>query len=173
MTLDEMRAAVRHDLQDNTEPYRWGDDFLARAINEAETEACRRARRITDSTSALTRVSFRIGDPACKLDPRIMFVRRLKIVGETRPLPKTNVRELDCEFSGWEDDTGWPSAWLNDKQQGYLHLDRIPEEAIEARLIVNRVPLKAMAEGLWKRGAGSAVEEKRTIDNSNMALLVE
>src|SRR5574337_1519197 len=83
MTLDEMRAAVRHDLQDNTKPYRWGDDFLTRAINEAETEACRRARLITDSTSALTRVSFRIGDPACKLDPRIMFVRRLKIVGET------------------------------------------------------------------------------------------
>ena len=90
MNLGTIRAEARFLLKDESKPPFWKDEWLDRAINEAEQEACIRARLIEDKSSTITSLDITTTEKRYKLDARIIDVLAI---------------ELECnpgvEISGW------------------------------------------------------------------------
>jgi hypothetical protein len=86
-------------------------------------------------------------EPLYALDPRIIFVRRVKSSLRSSPLCKRRFRDLDAEDPGWEERTGDVTQYLLDYQTGFLRTYRTPTAAdlVTLGLTVVRAPLKAMA----------------------------
>ena len=74
MTLSELRDLCRTKLKDTNKPYLWSDDFLNERLNEAEREACIRARLITDVSSNITSIDLTTTEKRYALDPAILDV---------------------------------------------------------------------------------------------------
>jgi hypothetical protein len=148
MNLEELIDTTRQEIREVTSPSLFTDELLTRYANDAVNEACRRARLLIDSTTVeICLLTFDANDPMAELDQRIIFVRRAKIVGQTRPLSRTVHRELDSERSGWEDETNSiPSHFVTDWQTGYLRLYPTPTATLDVALTVVRLPLAAMVK---------------------------
>ena len=74
MNLSAIRDEARFRLKDEARPYFWKDEWLDGAINEAEREACLRARLIEDSSEILTSIDLKTTNKRYDLDPRIIDV---------------------------------------------------------------------------------------------------
>jgi hypothetical protein len=147
MNRKELREAIREDLDDLAKPYLWSDAFLNRALDEAESEACRRARLIVDSSdSAVCRIATTLNENTYDLDDRIIFVRRVLSSGRTTPLRKISYKDLDGRYPGWESQTGAISHYCLDFTTGKLVTDRKPtaSEVVTLSLTVVRTPLKGL-----------------------------
>lgn len=151
MNLEEMMTAARQEARDLFEPYLWLDDELVRFANEAESEAARRARLITDtltdSDNADTPVplclyNLTAGQSIITLHPKILFVRRVKLGSKDVPLPKISRRDLDAIAPGWEShDAGDVVAYCSDYQRKKLVLYAASAAIDTVRLTVVRTPL--------------------------------
>jgi hypothetical protein len=148
MNLKELRALVREMAHDRATPYLWTDAFIDMALNDAEREACRRGRLLVDSvTPAVCRVTLVADNGIYRVDPRVMFIRRVKLSTQTSPLGFARVRDMDECAPGWEDESGDVVGWIPDYVSGKLRLYRIPtsvELPAVANLTVVRAPLANM-----------------------------
>ena len=146
MTLDELICALRVErLDDTAEPYLWSDAELTRFLNDAQDEACRRARLLVDSsTAAICNHAVTVGKVLYTLDPRVIFVRRAKIASRTRPLGFASYLDLDEECPGWDTHTGTAEWVLTDVETGKLRLYRGPTAIDTLNLIVVRTALEPM-----------------------------
>ena len=101
MTLEELICACRTDrLDDTVETYHWSKAELTRFLNDAQDEACRRARLLTDSsTPEICRIAVIAGTALYTLDPRIIFVRRAKLALRSKPLGFASYLDLDERIS--------------------------------------------------------------------------
>lgn len=151
-TLNELMEQARIDLDDPEQPGN-GDDSLSLFstrelvvyLNRALDEACQRSELILDSdTKAVCRVPVTAGEPKYAVDSRILQVKRVKVVGEPRPLEKTDRDTLDAQRPGWEEATGPPTHYLADMNQG-LRLYPTPQADTTLALTVWRRPLEALA----------------------------
>lgn len=105
MTLAELIARCRSEAEDEAAPYLWSDAEWTAWLNEAEIEACIRARLIEDEAIAGTITD---ADPYVSLPGRAFSVSRAAIDGGRR-LALIERRELDLFGScGWESETGTP-----------------------------------------------------------------
>lgn len=123
MTLDELRALCRSLADDTVAPYLWSDAEWDQFLNEAEREACIRARLIEDdSTAAVTRVVITTARRRYPLHPSIIDV--LCIEADSQP--------------------GRPitAAWEADGAE--LVFADLPLAADTLTLTVKRLPLKEM-----------------------------
>lgn len=145
MTLAELRSLFRREANDATQPYLWADEALDGFANEAEQEACRRALLLVDSTASFCTLSIKAGDDVLALDPRIIDVRRARLVGENCMLELIHVDEMDARAPQWETETGTPRALVTDYQSNALRLYPIPTADDTLRLTVSRLPLNDMA----------------------------
>lgn len=146
MNLQAMRASMRVQVDDAVAPYHTADPTLTEFANEAQEEACRRARLLTDSSTAqICTVNVTAGTAIFTLDPRVLFVRRIRIVGQSRPLQKTPMADLDQLGTEWQDETGEVMGWVPDYESRKVRLFRIPTEDIVLQLTVVRMPLAEMA----------------------------
>lgn len=144
MTLLEILSLSRFLLDDVKKPYKWNDELLVMFANEAEEEACRRARLIVDTTSSMCRKRVSIGEEMVKLDPRVIFVRRAKLASSSVPLQKMHMADMDACNPGWESYLGLITHYIPDHTSGYLRLFRIPTSSDELTITVVRTPLNAM-----------------------------
>lgn len=146
MTLNDLIAAFRVDADDNAAPYLWSDDDLTRYANDAVMEAARRARLLADSrTAEVCQAAIVAGDPYVALDPRVIFVRRAIVSGQSMPLNKTQERILDECIPSWESAaSSIPSHYIH--QRGEIRL--YPPSSVDGTLqmTVIREPLIAMAD---------------------------
>lgn len=83
MNLVAIRSEARFRLKDEAKPYFWSDEWLDKAINEAEREACIRARLIEDASGALSSIDITAGETRYTLDERILDVLSCEL--ESRP----------------------------------------------------------------------------------------
>jgi hypothetical protein len=140
-------AETRIELDDIAKPYLWEDDELHRYAIDAQNEACRRARLIVDSlTDRFCRIPLTT-EMHYKLNPRILFIRRVKLSDYVHPLKKMRLRDMDKQLPGWEDHTGHARAWLTGFSKGYLTVYRRPDVVTyptmpSINLTVVRLPLK-------------------------------
>jgi hypothetical protein len=147
MTLDELRLAFRREADDIAAPYLWSNDDVDFWVNEAEVEACRRARLIVDSrTPDLCEISLLAGDEWIDIDARIISVRRVRLSGFAYPLVKKTRAEMDMALPGWEDHTGDPQAFVSDMDVTALRMYPTPTTAGTALLTVIREPKDPMVD---------------------------
>jgi len=167
MEAGELFEIFRQQADDTATPRLWQDDELMTWLNDAEVEACRRARLLVDSrgtavtvrsattgtsTSTTTtththgRVTLGSGTDMYDLDPRIIYLRRVKLAGRTLPLEQIDYRDLDARIPGWEDHTGTVSAYVRGLDSGKFRPYRIPTTTGTCILTVVREPLQKMVE---------------------------
>lgn len=146
MTLEELIDAFRDRSGDTVTPPLWSDDEVTLFLNEAQNEACERARLILDTTSPeVCELYVSAGTSGYDLDPRVLEIRRAKLDLATRPLVETSIEELDAQMPGWESKTGTPTHFFQTSETG-LTLVPKPLAADTLRLRVIRLPLQPMAD---------------------------
>lgn len=105
MTLGELIARCRSEAADVTDPYLWSNQEWTAWLNEAENEACIRARLIEDEdiVAAVT-----AGDAHIAIPPRAFAVTRGAIAGVGN-LDLVDRHGLDLsESRNWQEETGDP-----------------------------------------------------------------
>lgn len=147
MNLQQLRESARVQVDDAVAPYLVADTAFDEFANEAQEEACRRGRLLTDSsTAAICTIEVTAGSEFAELDPRIIFVRRVRVVGQSRPLQKIALADMDHMGTEWQNETGEVMGWIPDYETRKLRLYRKPEEDIVLKLTVVRLPLEDMAD---------------------------
>jgi len=145
MKLGKLKELLRQELDDTTQPYLWSDIELEAYLNDAEREACRRARLLVDSsTDAVCSIAVTATTATYALDSRVIAVRRAKLASMTTPLGRASVIDLDEARAGWEDETGEVEAYIVDLNSNSITLYRIPDVDDTLNLTVVREPLNEM-----------------------------
>jgi hypothetical protein len=155
MTLGDLISGFRNLAFDLKTPYLFPDALLAIYANEAQVEACLRARLIIDSTTVaagyptasdtalpICQYSVTAGMASIALDPRVIFVRRVKIASKELPIPKIRREDLDMAAPGWED--AEPSdvvTYMTNYQHGAIFFHTAFPADDTLRLTVVREPL--------------------------------
>jgi len=149
MTLEELISACRTErLDDAKDPFLWSDDELTGYFNDAQDEACRRARLLVDSsTAAICSIAITANNALYALDPRVIFVRRAKVASRTKLLGFASYLDMDEHCAGWEDRTGTIEAVITDFETGTLRTYRTPTADDTLKLTVVRTALEPMAAG--------------------------
>lgn len=146
MNLGELISQFRTQVDDTVTPkLGWKNPDLVVWFNEAENEACRRARLIVDSASDICQLSVAAGEESVELDPRIIYLRRVKMSGRNTPLWPTDFRDLDACAPGWQEVIGPVERYVRNWDTGVFRPYRIPEEDITITLTAVREPLRQMA----------------------------
>lgn len=145
MTPLQLVTSIRGIAHDTATPQKWSDDFIIDAYNEGRMEAARRARLIEDPTTAETcRIAVKVGKHTYDVDRRVIYVRRVKLALQDKPLPKLDIRDADSYAPGWESrENGTPVAWMpyGDYQ---IRLINPPDTADTMHLTVVREPLESL-----------------------------
>lgn len=146
MNLLQLRTSARAQVDDSVAPYLCSDELFTEFANEAQEEACRRARLLVDSsTPEVCNIDVDVGDEFAELDARIIAVRKVRVVGQPDFLVKTRRADLDHLGTTWLDEEGEVCAWVPDMETGKIRLYRKPTEAIQLAMTVVRLPLDEMA----------------------------
>lgn len=150
MNLGELKILVREGADDTAKPPLWSDAFITAALNEAESQACRRSRLIVDtSTAEVCNIKLTADKPLYEIDPRVIFVRRVKLSTDGSLLGFCRVRDMDTAMTDWESETGDVVAWIPDYTSGKMRLFRRPTAAqvpATLTLTVVREPLAPMKD---------------------------
>jgi len=151
MKAGELLAEWRRRSDDVTDPTLWEDDELLFWLNEAECEAARRARLLVDTQnktvpSNVCRLTLATGVSFYALDPRVIYVRQVRLVGRTLPLCRADFRDMPY---GWDTATGQPIGYVAGLDTGKLRIWRTPTVTYNGQfvdLMVVREPLTAMEQ---------------------------
>ena len=146
MVVSELISAFRRDAGDAVKPYFFTDKDVIAWLNEAEDEACERARLIFDGTNqAICKLPFNAGARFARLHPSILEVVDAKWVtadtGATQALRLTSRmhEETSGAFGRNSSDTGLPVLALHD--EGMLSLWPVPNVSGYVWLQCYRRPL--------------------------------
>jgi hypothetical protein len=149
MTLEELIQQFRLITDDVEAPYLWSDEELEFFFNEAELEACRRARLLVSTNlPEICRINVVAGQKSYDLDPKIIYIRRAKLASKAHPIRPVNVEKMDALRPGWEDHTGSVEAYVVGMESGKIVLYRNPSSDDTLTLTVVREPLDKMKLGM-------------------------
>lgn len=146
MQLLSLIELFRSEVDDQTEPYLWSDEDALDYANDAQDEACRRARLLVDSTTTeICHLEVLAADGGIvNLDPRTLFVRRARFANSL-PLRRMNMQDMESYNARWEDvAANTPSYFITDYQTGALRLWPAPLVDDTLMLTVVRLPLLEM-----------------------------
>lgn len=148
MITADLITQARLEADDTKLPPLWSDAELVVFAAQAESEAARRARLLKDaSTAAVCQYAVAQGDQTITLDPRVIFIRTLKIASKTLPLIRTHLQYMDGAFPGWEvtDQLGDVNRFIVDKETGKVWFDAPFPASDTVNLVVVREPLLPLA----------------------------
>lgn len=147
MNLGELISTARDRSDDKAAPFLWSDAEWTSFANDAEREACRRARLIVDSSNCdIGEIRLRAGGRVYDLDQRVLFIRRAKLKGRAQPLARVSYKDLDQCAPDWEDEVGEPRGFIPDMDTDKFRPYPTPTEAGIVRLTVVRLPMANMEE---------------------------
>ena len=146
MNVAELFSAFRRDLKDTVKPYLVSDDSAFLYLNEAQTEAARRAHLLVSSTGPASTASVSAGDPIVDIDPRIIAIRRIRLASQSNQLRMSRVREMDSFNPGWDASSSQstPSFAVLDYETDKIYLYPTPAIADDLQMTVVREPVKAI-----------------------------
>ena len=99
MTLGDLIASARVELNDTAQPQFWSDAWLTEAINEAEREACVRARLIEDSSSVASSLDIDTATKRYPLHPSVLDVLEVNFESDPeKQVPQWTLTETDLSF---------------------------------------------------------------------------
>jgi hypothetical protein len=145
MTLSEIIAQARIELDDTEPDFLWTEPELINYVNDAQVQACRRSRLIIDSSSPeVCQIAFTAGSALYPLDERIISIKDVtnekgnNLKGET-------VGWMNENISSWRKSEGEPSAVITDYETNALRLYPIPKVDGVINLRVVREPFNPLA----------------------------
>ena len=148
MNLGEIESLTRREIDDEVgnDASRYVKQVQIYAYaNEAENEACRRARLLVDSsTAAICQIAVVACTAVYAFDERIIFIKRGKLAGGTAALGKASHVIMDERCPGWEAKSGVVEAFVTGLHSNQLQLYKIPNSDDTLKLTVIRTPLVAM-----------------------------
>ncbi len=149
MTLQDLVDLFREVVDDKAATPIVSDDLAASYLNEAQTEAARRARLFKDSTSDdICVMTATAGQQYIDLDPRVIFVRRLKIDSKDLPLSRRHQVDMDRMMPNWDAiDYGDVCRYIPDRDTGQIWFDSPFQADDVVRMAVIREPLADMSFG--------------------------
>ena len=146
MNLRQLIDTARLRAGDDASGYLWSDEEWTEFANDAENQACRRARLIVDSTTTeITEIALSVGTATYDLDQRVIFIRRAKLDGRSTPLRPASFKDLDECRPDWQDETGEPECYVVDMDTDTFRPYPTPSVAGTVNLTVVRTPLEPMA----------------------------
>lgn len=148
MNLQKLRDLFRSSIRDTKKPYLVSDLEADEFANDAQMEACRRARLLVDSTSDMAQLGVTQGDPLVAKDSRIISLRIAVLQSSRTPLRKRTVRQMDCEFPGWRTNTSQsrPLAIVVDYDKDSYFLYPVPNASDTLLTTITREPLGEMVD---------------------------
>lgn len=148
MNLGELVQAFRSRSDDVAEPTLWTDAEVVSYVNEAQREACIRARLIEDyDTPEVTRLALRAGKGLYDIHCSILRVRRVYLQGAKRTLEPSSVEyQDDTGYADWMTRTGTPRWFIFSGTTSQLRVVDAPSIADTAILRVHRLPLNPMKQ---------------------------
>jgi len=147
VTLQDLIDEARSRSGDTSDPPFTLDSEWTRFANDGEREAARRARLILDSsTAAVCQLALVAGQATATLDPRVLFIRRAKLVGRSMVLRRISRRDLDNARPDWEDESDEPSAFVPDMDTGKFRPYPRPLANGVVKLTACRLPLEDMKD---------------------------
>jgi hypothetical protein len=149
MTFGEIEELTRYEICDETginpEDFRVKPAQMLAYANEAELEACIRARLLRDSsTPAICQIAVSSGISVYDYDPRIILILRGRMTGAIEPFARVSHTMMDRRLPGWQERCGEPQAFVTGMDTGKIRFDRIPSAAGTLNLSVSRGPLTPM-----------------------------
>lgn len=149
-TLGEIRNECRLVFKDEAQGYS-SDNYLTdegwnRLINQAQVEAVRAGRLITDaSTGSVCSVTVTMGNPWVTTHSSILLIRRMSLSSSGYELIRIGVADMDHQFGmNWRNMTGIPVAYIPDMETGKVLLYPKPSANDSLSLVVERLPLTGM-----------------------------
>ena len=150
MTPAQLLNSFRLIADDTVPKYLWSDAEAFFYAAEGELEAARRARLIRDTTTTDVCVySVSAGDRKITLDPRIIFVRDLRIGSQEFPMLRSRKEFMDRAFPLWDSslDLGEVLRFIPNRQTGEIWFDAPFPADDTVTLTVIREPLQAITNG--------------------------
>lgn len=126
-TLAQLNALTRDRLNDTgTVRPRYSDDLINRSLNEAQREACERAKLLCDEVSSITQLAILAGQPHVDLARAIFEVDAVHNVDTGEPLRAANEEQLYRQDRRWRTRTGHACEYV---------LVTLPDERIRLRFV--------------------------------------
>jgi hypothetical protein len=145
MNLGQLIAEFNAIADNNEIPPTWSNDELRIYFNEAEREACQRARLIKDSrTDEVCLISVTSGEPFYDIDDRVISIRRVKSSLNGTILTPVKFELADRQDPLWEDREGFVTNYIVGMDSRVIRLFPIPTEDQDLHLSVVREPLSEM-----------------------------
>jgi hypothetical protein len=147
VTTQQLIDLFRDLADDKALPYLWSDFVMTQYAAEAEMEAARRARLLKDSsTAAVCQYAVTAGQQKITLDPRVIFIRSVKIGSKTIPLSRFHRTDMDFTFPDWDNtvNLGDVNRFIPDRDSGVLWFDGQFPASDTVYLTVVREPLTAL-----------------------------
>jgi hypothetical protein len=147
LNLAQLITLYRETADDNATPPFMSDTLATSYFNEAQVEAARRARLFKDTTTTAICISTATaGQQSITLDPRVIFVRRVKIDSKDLPLSRAHQRDLDAMLPNWDSiDYQDVCRYIPDRDTGALWFDSKFQGTDTIRMAVIREPLADMS----------------------------
>jgi len=143
-TTLELLAMLRELLDDEIQPYGWGDSYLVRAIGKGEEQVARRTYILVDGdTASICNLSINVSQASYVLHSKVLQVKGIRIGSTEIPLLQKTRDELNALYPGWWSVYGTPEGYLTEKP-GELTLWPIPQSADVASILVARLPLNSL-----------------------------
>lgn len=149
MQLQQLITLFRLEVDDvagSDDARLWSAEEALDFANDAQNEACRRARLLVDSsTAAICQIAVTTaGLGLLTLDPRVLFVRKARIAGAL-PLRRMNMQDMEAYDAYWQDaSASTPRFFIPDYETGKLQLWPKPSATSTLLLTVVRDPLAEM-----------------------------
>lgn len=157
MEVTELLDLFRLETDDISEPYLWSDGEFYTYLNDAQNTFVRRIGGIADSSSALTKIAFKVNDTLVKYDERILRIKSAKD-DQNRHITLRNIDNFEDNPSMSDDYGSMVNAGLDDGRTGPLRflitdleenkirLYPLPNVAGTIQLYVYRLPLKGIED---------------------------
>ena len=146
MTLAELELAFRVKVGDFVIPYHCSSVEFTSYVNQAESEACRRARLIFDKTTPeVCELVIAAGDTVKDLHHLIVEVTAAYLLdanGDHIPLVNVDKVELERIKPGWREDEQQPERYMIEDKT--IEFDAAADADYTLRLEVYRLPLSAL-----------------------------
>lgn len=147
MTLEDLIARFRLNTDDAAQPYLSSDDEIVAWLNEAEGEACLRAKLLHEADDpAYCKIPVKAGQRRYQLHPGVLEIEFAYLVvsaTETRELGRITRQEATRLEPAWRDLTDTPTAIVA-YDDSRLELNRTPAADATIRIECYRLPLRPL-----------------------------
>jgi hypothetical protein len=146
MTLQDLINNYRKVFADEKTTYDFDNTIITGWFNEAVMEACRRSLLIVDSNASFCTIPTATGNFQFALDPRIIFIQRVKVASQDLPLWEATLAQLDVYTPGWEGKAASaPQVFFTDQKPLTLSVYPKFSKTDSLKLTVAREPVSPMA----------------------------